>query len=186
MGVTAYAAYAAAVNVMDLFQNMAFSLGDTTLILVGERLGRSEKKEANQLAGRMLKTGFCFACILAVLILLARRPVLGLFALTAEGTELAMRIVLVRALLLPMDITNAILITGVLRSGGDTRFAAVTEVTLMYLIAVPIAFLCLNTGVPIYIAVGLIKAEGVVKITILLRRYLSGKWINNVVEDLAD
>ena len=185
MGVTAYAAYAAAVNVMDLFQNMAFSLGDTTLILIGERLGRSEKKEAQEISKKMLKTAFCFACVLAVLILLARRPILGLFGLTAEGTELAMKIVMVRALLLPMDIVNANLITGILRSGGDTRYAAVTEITLMYVIAVPVAFLCLHFGTPIYLAVALVKMEGVVKICILLRRYLSGKWINNVVDDLV-
>ncbi len=186
MGVTAYAAYAAAVNVMDLFQNMAFSLGDTTLILVGERLGRSEKEEAKELSRKMLKTAFGFACILAVLIILCRGPILSLFRLSAEGTGLAMKIALVRALFLPIDIVNGNLIVGVLRAGGDTRFAAVSEILIMYLIAVPMAFLSLWLQLPIYIAVLLVRAEGFVKIAILLRRYFSGKWINNVVQDLAD
>ena len=61
-----------------------------------------------------------------------------------------------------------------------------SEILIMYLIAVPMAFLSLWLQLPIYIAVLLVRAEGFVKIAILLRRYFSGKWINNVVQDLAD
>ena len=184
MGVTAYAAYAAAVNVMDLFQNMAFSLGDTTLILVGERLGRSEEDAAKEISRKMLKTSFVFSCVLAGLIILSSRPILSLFSLSAEGLALAIKITLVRSLFLPLDILNGNLIVGVLRAGGDTRFAAISEILIMYLMAVPLAFISLWLQLPIYIAVLLVRSESIVKVIILLRRYISGKWINNVVKDL--
>ncbi|MBQ9015505.1 MAG: MATE family efflux transporter, partial [Firmicutes bacterium] len=70
-----------------------------------------------------------------------------------------------------------------LRCGGDTRYAMITEVGTVWLIGVPLAFITsLWLGWPVYLAVLAVKAEEVVKGILLLRRYLSKKWLNTVIE----
>ena len=50
-------------------------------------------------------------------------------------------------------------------------------------IGVPLAFITsLYLHWPVYLAVLAVKAEGVVKGIILSRRYISRKWIRNVIE----
>ena len=99
----------------------------------------------------------------------------------------AWRILIVYASTLFMEVFNGTMVSGTLRSGGDTRFAMFTEVGAVWLIGVPLAFITsLWLGWPVYLAVLAVKSEGVVKGIILLRRYLSGKWLNTVIEGIAN
>ena len=84
-----------------------------------------------------------------------------------------------------IDVFCGLMITGVLRAGGDTRFAMLAECSTVWFVAVPLAFIAaLVLHLPIHLAVLLTRAESVVKATILLYRYRSGKWVNTVIEDL--
>ena len=59
------------------------------------------------------------------------------------------------------------------------------ECSTVWFVAVPLAFIAaLVLHLPIHLAVLLTRAESVVKATILLYRYRSGKWVNTVIEDL--
>ena len=76
-------------------------------------------------------------------------------------------------------------IVGILRGGGDTRFAMFAESGCIWLVAVPLAFLsALVWHLPIHLALLMTRVESVVKAAILTRRYLSKKWMNTVIEDL--
>jgi Na+-driven multidrug efflux pump len=80
---------------------------------------------------------------------------------------------------------GGMLVVGVMRCGGDTKYAMVTEVGTVWLIGVPLAFFTtMVLGLPIYIAVLAVKTEEVVKAAILLRRFYSRKWAKNMVDDL--
>ena len=84
-----------------------------------------------------------------------------------------------------LNLYNGTLITGVLRGGGDTRFAAISEVSCVWLIAVPAAFLgAMVFKLPVYIVVLLVKSENLFKAAILTYRYKSGKWAKNVIHGI--
>ena len=83
------------------------------------------------------------------------------------------------------DLLNGVLIAGVLRAGGDTRFAMLTECGSIWLIAVPLAFIsALVWHMPIHLALLMTRIESVIKAAILLKRFESKKWMNTVIEDL--
>jgi Na+-driven multidrug efflux pump len=59
------------------------------------------------------------------------------------------------------------------------------EVGAVWLIGVPLAFIsAVVWHLPIYLAVLVTRIEVLAKAVILLRRYLSKKWMNTVIEDL--
>ena len=185
ISISAGAAVQACNTINNMFSMAAFSIGDAILILVGQKLGEGKKNEAFEMSTILLKLGIIIGLVLGGLTILFGRPILSLFDFSPEGAADAWRILLVYAATLFLDVYNGAQVTGVLRCGGDTRFAMVTEVSTIWLIGVPLAFVTsLVLGWPVFLAVLAVKSESVVKGIILTRRYLSRKWLNTVIEGI--
>lgn len=185
IGTTAYAAYQAAASINSIFSFAAFSVGDAALILVGEKLGEGKREETYSLGKKLLKIGTVLGILVGLLLVLAAKPLVGFFSLTALGKTYAVKILTIYGLCMGLNLYNGINITGTLRGGGDTRFAMAAECSCVWLVAVPLAFLASQVlHVPIFIAVLMIKAEEVVKCLILTKRFISKKWVNNVITGL--
>lgn len=94
---------------------------------------------------------------------------------------------LVYALSAWLRVFNFMLFIGALRAGGDTRYAMFIELFSIWLIGVPAAL----TGgfvlrLPVYQVYALVLLEEIVKAVVILRRYLSRKWINDLVNVIGD
>ena len=186
ISISAGAAVQACNTINSLFSMAAFSIGDAVLILVGQRLGEEKMDEAWQMSKILLKLGIAVGLVLGGLTILFGKPILSLFDFTADGEVYAWRILIVYAATLFMEVYNGVQIVGCLRCGGDTRFAMITEVATIWLIGVPLAFITsLAWHWPVYLAVLAVKTEGVVKGIILTRRYISRKWLRNVIGGLS-
>ena len=182
---TPYAAFQAAASINSLFTHAGFSIGDATLILVGEKLGEGKKDEAYGLAKKLLRIGLLAGLVLGGALILCAMPLVNLFNLTALGKVYCFRILLVYGLTMWLNMYNGMQIVGTLRGGGDTKFAMIAEVSCVWTVAVPLAFLsALVWNLPIYLAVLVVKLEDAVKCVILTRRFLSKKWMNNMISGL--
>ena len=185
IGTTAYAAYQAAASINSIFSFAAFSVGDAAVLLGGEKLGEGEREQTYILGKKLLKIGTVLGILVGLLLVLAAKPLVGFFSLTALGKTYAFRILVIYGLCMGLNLYNGINITGTLRGGGDTRFAMMAECSCVWLVAVPLAFLASQVlHVPIFIAVLMIKSEEVVKCIILTKRFISKKWVNNVITGL--
>ena len=185
IGTVQYAAYSASITIMNLFLMCMFSLGDASLILVGARIGEGKQDEARSTARRLLKLAGIFGTGAGVLIAIFSRFIIRIFSLSAEGFAVAQDIFYVNACFCPIFLMDGVLISGILRAGGDTRFAALSEICLMWLISVPLAFIgALWLKLPIALVVLMTQVESVLKFIILLRRFRSGKWLNYMIEGL--
>ena len=87
-------------------------------------------------------------------------------------------------MLIPKAFTMVIIV-GLCRSGGDTLFACILDTATVWVVAVPLAFLGANLGLPLW---------GVYLVRLLggrgqgdpgVPRILSKKWLHNVVADIA-
>ena len=185
IGITAGAAVQACNTINNMFIMAAFSIGDAVLILVGQKLGEGKMDQARSMTSYMVKLALVVGLILGGLMLLLGKPILHLFDFTPAGHAAAWLILVVYALTLWLDVYNGIMVSGVLRCGGDTRFAALAETCTVWGLGVPIAFVTsLILGWPIYLAVLAVKFESAVKEVILTARYKSGKWLKNVIQGL--
>lgn len=186
ISITAGAAVQACNTINSLFSMAAFSIGDAVLILVGQKLGEGKKAEAFEMSKILLKLAIVVGVVLGALTLCFGKPILSLFDFSEEGALDAWHILIVYAATLWMEVYNATLVTGCLRCGGDTRFAMITEVSTIWLIGVPAAFITsLWLGWPVWAAVLAVKLEGVVKGVILTSRYFSKRWLNTVIEGIT-
>ncbi len=185
ISITSGAAVQACNTINSLFSMAAFSIGDAVLILVGQKLGEGRKEEAYEMSRILMKLAVLIGLALGALTICFGKPILSLFDFSAEGAADAWYILLVYACTLFIDVYNGAMVTGVLRCGGDTRFAMIAEVGAVWLIGVPAAFITsLWLGWPVWAAVLSVKLEGAVKFVVLTVRYRSKKWLNTVIEGI--
>ena len=185
IGTTSYASFQAAQSINSIFSFAAFSIGDATLILVGEKLGEGDKEYAYALGKKLLKIGTIFGVLFGLLVVAFAYPMIHLFALSATGKAYGFKILLVYGLTMGLNLYDGINITGILRGGGDTRFAMFAEVGCIWCVAVPLAFAAaLWWHLPIYLAVLCVRGNDLVEGIILTKRFLSKKWLNRVITGL--
>jgi Na+-driven multidrug efflux pump len=118
-------------------------------------------------------------------VLIAVRPlVLSIYNLSSIGRSYAMRLMILSGVFLWARSANFTIFIGILRSGGDTKFAMVAELASVWLIGVPLALIGgLVLHLPVYYVYPMVACEELVKLAISFRRYRSMKWVNNLVAD---
>ncbi len=185
IGITAYAAYQSAAAINSIFTYAAFSVGDAALILIGQKIGERKNDYTYSMAKSLLKIGTIVGIVAGIVLIVMAKPLVGLFALTELGKQYAIIILLIYGLTMGLNLYNGINVTGVLRGGGDTRFAMFAECGSVWFISVPLAFIgAMYLELPIYLVVLLLKSEEIIKAVFLTKRFISKKWLNNVIHGL--
>ena len=185
IGITAGAAYQACNTISNIFAMLAFSVGDAALILIGQKLGEGRLEEAYDMGKKFLVLGLSVGAVMGGLSLIFGKAILSLFDFTPAGADMAWKTFIVISCVLWLEVYNGLIVTGVLRCGGDTRFAAFADVGTVWIIGVPVAFLTsLVLGWPIYFAVMAVRCEELVKGIFLTWRFFSKKWVRNVIKGL--
>ncbi len=182
VGVTEYAAVRAGETIRTLFLMGALSLGDVTLIMVGEKLGENKTEKAYDMGKKLLKLTILLSVLSGLLMIIVANPIISLFNLTEQGKSYAFYIIVVYGIMLWLDMYNAVSVTGILRAGGDTVYSMLADSGTVWIIEVPMAFLgAIYLQLPIYMAVFLSKTEAIAKAILLVKRFYSKKWLRNLV-----
>ena len=182
---TAYSAYQAANSIFNIFNCAAFSIGDAALILVGEKLGEGDMEYTWKLSKHLIKACILAGLVIGAITILLSQPLSGIFKLTDAGKMYTRYILIVFGATMAADLFNGLQIAGILRAGGDTKFAMISESLCIWLIAVPLAFTAsLVWHLPVHLALLVTRTEMIIRGAILAKRYLSKKWMNTVITDL--
>lgn len=182
VGITEYAAVQAGNTIQNVFIMAAFSLSDAALILVGQKLGQKKPDEAVMLTKRLLRIGTIIGVIFGLVLIAVAKPLISLFDFTPLGAKYTFYILIVYGITMALPVYNVMIVSGVLRAGGDTKFAMLGETGTIWLYAVPVAFItALYLQWPIYFCILAVKGEEIIKCAIMTARLISKKWVKNVV-----
>lgn len=193
LGITTYyAVYAristeavAAVNINATIENMTFVIflgaGNACAIMIGNEIGAGNESKAFEYGVRFLVICIALALILGVIVILMRPFVLSLYNIEQTSYDYAYKIQFIYALSMWIRVSNLIIFIGILRSGGDTRYALLVEMASIWLIGVPSALIGgFVLHWPVYYVYALVLSEEIVKLIIVVPRFLSRKWIHNL------
>lgn len=196
LGMTAYkVAFArmgtdviASVNVTEAIQGLFFvalmGISNASAIMIGTRIGENRLTTAKNYATRLLFIGILTGTMLGVALIALSAWLPLPFNLTPPVARMTTLSLIIMGILLPIKAYNMILVVGVLRSGGDTRFSMFTELAGVWLIGVPCAFLgALVFQMPIYFVYLFVGLEEIFKFFVGMIRIKSGKWINRLTDD---
>jgi putative MATE family efflux protein len=199
VGITSYnAVYArigtdaiAAVNINATIEELVFvlfiGLGNACAVMVGNKIGAGEIQTAFEYGQRFSILGVCVALIGGLIVFSLRETVIGLYEISPSAADNLRGLMFVFALSAWLKMLNFILFIGVLRAGGDTRYAMFTELFSIWVIGVPVALIGgFVLRLPVYGVYALVLLEEAVKAIIVFRRYLSRNWIHDLVSAPAD
>lgn len=162
-------------------------LGNACSVMVGNKIGEKEKETAFEYSRRFIIVTVALSMMGGVFIYFARGFIAGLYQVSDSAMFDLMNIMMVYAFSAWLRAYNFMLFIGALRAGGDTRYAMFTELFSIWLIGVPAALIGgFVLHLPVYYVYALVLLEEIVKAIVITRRYLSRKWIHDLVNAAAD
>ena len=170
------------VLVFQILSVVGYGAASAAAIMTGRTLGEGHKERINQ-------TAFTFQimfCIIGVftglIILLSRGPVLQIYnTLSPEAAELTRQFITVLAITSVGTCYQMAADCGILRAGGDTRFAMWNNLVFVWLICLPCAalsaFVFHFSPVVVFFC---LKMEQLGKCPVIFLRVRSKKWIKQI------
>ena len=186
LGEDAVAANSYVVVVRNFGTVLCYAVASAGTILLGNTLGENRLEEAREDAGRLLKLAF-FTGIIGGAIVLAVSP-FALWYASLSFTPTALFYLKWMLLMNTYYITgtsvNTMLIAGVFRAGGDTKFGLICDTIDMWCYAVPLGLLAAFVfELPVLVVYFLLCTDEFVKWPWVFKRYRSGKWVQNITRE---
>ena len=195
VGITSYnAVYArigtdaiAAVNINATIEELMFvlfiGLGNACAVMVGNKIGAGEKEIAFEYGRRFLILGVTVAVLGGAMIFSLREIIISRLPEISPSTADNLRgLIFVFAISAWLKMVNFILFIGAMRAGGDTRYAMFTELFSIWAIGVPAALIGgFVLHLPVYGVYALVLVEEAAKAIIVSRRFVSRRWIHDLV-----
>jgi putative MATE family efflux protein len=180
----------AAVNINATIEEMVFvmfmGLGNACAIMVGNKIGAGGKDMAFEYGRRFLILGVGMAVLGGLIVLSVRNIVIELYPLSPSGAFNLYGLMTVYAFSNWLRVFNFMLFIGALRAGGDTRYSMFTELFSIWVVGVPAALIGgFVLDFPVYGVYAFVLLEEAVKAVIVFRRFLSRRWIHDLVNMTA-
>jgi Na+-driven multidrug efflux pump len=180
----------ASMNIVGTVDNLALvpfmGLSSAIAIIVGHKIGAGEKEEAYREVGRTLGLTAMFALVVSCIVLLIKIPVIGLYKITPDVALYVNRALIVLAIWMVVRSQNMILVVGMMRSGGDTRYSLFLDGVIIWILGVPMAVLGgFLLHLPVYWVYLMVMSEEFTKCILGLRRYFSRKWIHDLTQAVS-
>jgi len=153
-------------------------------VMIGNAIGAGRYDQAFSCGKFLLKAQLAVSLTTGMTMILARDFILSFYQISPATHANAHALMLVTGLTLWAKTTNFTNIVSVLRGGGDTRFGCFLDMTGVWGIGVPMAiFAAFYLNLPVYWVMALVTVEEIFKLSLGIPRFLSGKWIRDLVRD---
>lgn len=181
MGSTAAAANSVVGVVRQLALVITFGVASATAIILGKTIGEGKKDFARVYASRFMKITIILG-ILGALMIVGISPVIrSVMTLGAESKEYLKGMMYVMAYCVMASGINTVLIVGVFRAGGDTKYGLLLDCTALWCVSILFgsiaAFALEMPVVTVYI---ILTCDEVIKLPFAIRRYRQYKWLTDV------
>lgn len=184
MGDASVAAITIAQTIEDLFVSAFMGLSSATGVVLGNEMGAGRLEDAKRHAALFLKFTIILSTSLAVLIFFFRGGIVGIYDISPEVQLSVMKCLRAFCFFMPLRMVNYVIVVGILRSGGDTKFALFMDCSSVWFIGVPMAFIGgLVFKLPIHIVYALVLSEDIYKFILGIFRYRKRKWLRNIAQE---
>ena len=183
LGTSEYAAFNIINNVSLLLWVLFVGLGNGSAIIIGNKIGEEKIEEAKKFALFITVLSPILATFVSLLFIPISFIIPFIFDVGEEVLNIVPSLMTTLALYYPLKAFNVVMIVGVCRGGGDTRFSLFYDVLFMWIFAIPLAYtisILPHFALP-WVVYALIMAEEPIKLIMGLTRLKSGKWLHCVI-----
>lgn len=184
-GLSAVAAFQICQTVWQLFTIVAFALGSSVGIIVGQKLGAGEIEQAKEDAAKLITFAALVAAVCGVIMALFS-PIFPRFYNTTEDVRiLAAQMLIIMAVCLPLvAFTHSCYFT--LRCGGKTMITLLFDSVFVWVVCIPLSWsLSRYTNFPMLQLYALCQIPELVKCALGFFMVKSGSWAQDLTKSFA-
>lgn len=182
LGVESIAAANICSSIETLFIIFFFGMANTCSILVGNHIGTNSMEKAYKCGRDFLGVSIAGSVLTGFVLILCTKGILSFYTLSSAAYNYALYLMIITGCVLWIKVCNIVLISGIIRSGGDTRFSMVLDLWTIWAVGVPLGLIgAFVFHLPVYWVMLLTVAVEITKMVSGLKRFLSRKWIVNIV-----
>lgn len=185
MGSAAVAANSVAQVARQLATVVSFGLSSATAIYLGKTIGEQKLEHAKAYAKRFLILSVIMGAAGGALILAASPIATQAFALTLLAKRYLRFMFFVMSYFVIAQAFNTTMVVGTFRSGGDTKFGLIMDMSTMWGCSIlfgALAAFVFHASVPVVYVI--LMSDELIKIPITLWRYRSYKWLRNITREM--
>lgn len=183
-GTSAIAASQIATSTGNFFIMTSVCIATGASIMLGNELGADNIDIAVSYAKKFSIIVFIAGLIFGFLLIVNIPLLLKVFSVSETLSPDITKIFFIMGIMMALKAFNVLIVIGILRSGGDTKYALFLELGCMWFISLPLTFLAAFKGLPIFILVLLTYTEELAKFAFGVPRALSKKWAANIVKEM--
>ena len=184
LGSDVVAAAAVATTVRDFCSVACMSLGAAAVTIIGNQLGAGNLEGARRDGNRILWLSLVIGTATGLVILALRPLLVRVFPLTDSARDYLRFMLLVSSYYLVGQTVNTVVITGVFRAGGDTKFGMWCDTINMWCVSVPIGFLsAFVLHLPPKWVYFILCLDEFYKVPVEVVHYRKYKWLRNVTRE---
>ncbi len=181
MGTDEFAAITITFPIQMLTIGFFTGLSTATLVMLGNKLGANEHETAYNYARHFIRLAFVATVVTGFFVILLSHLYVSIYNVAPDIQDIAIKILIIFGAILWVKVLNMTIGSGVLKSGGDTRYILALDVLGMWGIGVPLGlFGAFVLKLPIHFVYILVSLEEVVRLVLGFYRTYSKKWLNNV------
>lgn len=181
MGTDASAAMTLINPIVGLLVGALCGLSQAASVITGKLLGQGDNDGAYLASRRLLRYTLGGAVLLSALVLATRGLYVQIYQVDGHVKALTEQILLAFALVAPFKVLNMVLGSGIIRSGGKTRYVMCIDLFGTWCIGVPVGLLAAFVWkLPVPWVYFLLSLEECVRFTISLVVFRRKKWMNRL------
>ena len=184
MGSPVVAANSVAQVARQLATVVSFGLSSAAAIYLGKTIGEKRMEHARAYAKRFIGLSLIMGVLGGAVILIASPVASAFLSLSAEAKDYLRIMFFVMSYFVVGQAFNTTMVVGIFRSGGDTRFGLILDVSTMWCCSILLGFLAafvFKLSVPVVYMI--LMSDEIIKIPITSWRYRSCKWLRDVTRD---
>lgn len=186
IGISAVASMQISSTINNMFMVLSMGLASAAAIIIGNKIGAGEEDLAIDYATKLGILAPIIGLFSGLALWLASPMIVNIFNINPETIRMTINVLKIMALFAPLRFFNALMIVGVFRGGGDTKYSMFVQLGCIWAYAIPTAYVAaVYFKLPLEAVFFIICLEDVIKIFFEARRLRSKKWIRNVANEIG-
>ncbi|MWV42934.1 MATE family efflux transporter [Paenibacillus sp. HJL G12] len=142
MGESAIAANSVATTVFQLVTVITYASASATAVVIGKTIGEGHVSKIITYSKTMQMLYLCIGLATGLVLFITKDYVTGLYTISEEAKALAVQFMTVLSITVVGTAYQMPALTGIVRSGGDTKFVLYNDFIFMWLVVLPASAIC--------------------------------------------
>lgn len=184
VGAELMAANSIVVSASQLMMVVNVGCAGATAVVIGNSIGENETDRAYREGAAYCVIAVGIGVVMSILMILLKNPYLSLYSINESTIQTAHSLFWCLIITSPLQMLSYITSKGILRGGGDTRFLLFGDISLLWILSIPLGYLgafVWNLS-PFWIFF-LLKLEFTTKGLLCTWRFCTKRWIKVIQKD---